>query len=184
MIKDICHYKPSRLKTKMEIMLKGEFVKLFIFQGLNSDQLDLLAPLVNVCNYAPETTIFKQGQHATHLYILLRGQVEIRFKPYDGPPLTVSRMKTGDVFGWSSTLGREVYTSSAISVTESEAYCISGTALHELCELHPDAGVVILEKLASAIAERLEATHAEIMNILSQGMELGEQHSGKGNSND
>jgi len=156
----------------MKSMLRGDFVKLSIFQGLNKDQLNLLAPLVEVCKYPPETTIFQQGQHATHLFIIIRGEIEVQFKPYDGPPLTVSKMRPGDVFGWSSALGRDVYTSSAISVCECETYFLSGAALHDLCEQHPDAGVVILEKLASAIAERLENTHAQIMNILSQGMEL------------
>lgn len=160
-------------------MLKREIAPIFIFQGLNNDQMELLAPLVSTCTFAPDTVIFKQGDHASHLFLVIQGQVEIRFKPYDGPPLTVSRMRSGDVFGWSSTLGRDVYTSSAVSVTESKAYCINSQELHDLCEQHPDAGVVILEKLASAIAERLEATHTEIMNILSQGMELGGQSSGK-----
>lgn len=165
-------------------MLKGDLVKLSIFQGLNKDQLDLLAPLVEVCKFPPKKTIFVQGQRATHLYLILRGEIEVCFKPYDGPPLTVSHMHAGDVFGWSSALGREVYTSSAIATCECDAYCISGTALHDLCEQHPDAGVVILGKLASAIAERLENTHAQIMGILSQGMELEDSTSGKAEANE
>ncbi|HBF40479.1 MAG TPA: hypothetical protein DDW19_01465 [Anaerolineaceae bacterium] len=160
-------------------MLKGEIDSFCIFQGLNNDQLELLAPLVSVSAFAADTVIFTQGDHATTLYLVISGQVEIRFKPYDGPPLTVSRLHAGDVFGWSSTIGRDLYTSSAISVTESQEYCINGLELHALCEQHPDAGVVILEKLASAIAENLEATHTGIMNILSQGMELGGPSSGK-----
>jgi len=165
-------------------MQKMEFDQLYIFEGLSSDQMGLLAPLMEVHRFRPNTLIFKQGETATNLYIMLKGKVEIHFKPYDGPSLAVSTMKPGDVFGWSSTLGRDVYTSSAVAINESEACCIKGEELHELCELHPDAGVVILERLASAIAERLEATHTEIMNILSQGMDLGGQPSGKAGSDE
>ncbi len=165
-------------------MLKGDLVKLSILQGLNRDQLDLLEPLVEVCTFPAGSTLFAQGQEATHLYLITRGTIEVRFKPYDGPPLTVSRMGTGDVCGWSSALGRDVYTSSAIATDTSEAYCISGAALHDLCEQHPDAGVVILEKLASAIAERLENTHAQIMSILSQGMKLEDSCSRKAEKDD
>lgn len=161
-------------------MLKREFSNIFIFQGLNEDQIELLRPLVKVCRYTPDTIIFNQGQRASHLYIVSQGEVIINFKPYDGPSLTVSRMGPGGVFGWSSTLGRDVYNSAAITVTDCEVYCISGDALRDLCERHPDAGVVILEKLASAIAERLESTHTQIMGILSQGMDLGNGETGKG----
>lgn len=161
-------------------MLKREFTKIFIFQGLSEDQIELIRPLVNLCRYYPGKVIFNQGQRATHLYIVASGEVIINFKPYDGPSLTVSRMGPGGVFGWSSTLGRDVYNSAAVSVTETEVYQISGDALRNLCEHHPDAGVVILEKLASAIAERLESTHTQIMGILSQGMDLDPGDAGKG----
>ena len=140
---------------------------------MDAEQQELLIPLITLCNIPENTLIFQQGETAKYLYILESGIVEIIFKPFDGPELSVSRIISGGVFGWSSTLGRDSYTSAAKTLTEIEAYRFTGKELQKLCEEYPETGVVILDRLASAIVERLECTHHEIMSILNQGMELG-----------
>lgn len=131
-----------------------------------------MLPLIELCHVPAGQTIFRQGDEATHLYILECGMVDILFKPSDGPELLVSRLTSGGVFGWSSTLGRDSYTSAAYAVIDSEVYCFDSAKLRRLCEEHPDTGVVILDRLALAIAERLECTHSKVMSVLNQGMEL------------
>lgn len=165
-------------------MRRKHLFNLSIFKGLEQEQQDLLIPLISLCHIPEGTTIFKQGESATHLYVLESGIVEILFKPFDGPSLSVSQITSGGVFGWSSTLGREGYTSAAKALMNSEAYRICGKELQKLCEEHPDTGVVILDRLASAIVERLECTHHEIMSILNQGMDLGFNLSEQGSKHD
>lgn len=155
-----------------------------MFQGVDKEQQDLLLPLINLYPIPQGTLIFQQGEAARYLYILESGTVEILFKPADGPALVVSHITRGGVFGWSSTLGRDGYTSAARALTKSEAYRFTGKELQRLCEENPETGVVILDRLASAIVERLECTHHEIMNILNQGMELGLNLSDQGSKND
>ncbi len=164
-------------------MRRKHLFNLTIFQGIEVETQDQLLPLVSLCHFAKGTTIFKQGEAATHLYIMESGIIEILFKPFDGPALTVSRLTRGDVFGWSSTLGRSRYTSSACAMTDSEAYRICGKELQKLCEESPETGMVLLDRLASAIAERLECTHTEIMGILNQGMDLGFDLNRQGSKN-
>lgn len=153
-------------------MRKRHLFSLPVFQGTSVELQAQLTPLVTLCHIASGTTIFKQGEAANYLFILEKGQVEIVFKPFDGPALSVSRLGKGDIFGWSSTLGRKGYTSAAQALCDCEAYRMSGKDLQRLCENDPQSGVVILDRLASAIAERLECTHTEIMGILNQGMNL------------
>ena len=142
------------------------------FQGVNGELQDQLTPLITLCHITAGTTIFQQGEAAKHLFFLESGEVEIVFKPFDGPVLSVAHLKHGAIFGWSATMGRKAYTSAALALSDCEAYRIEGKELQLLCENHPESGVVILDKLASAIAERLESTHNEIMGILIQGMNL------------
>lgn len=164
-------------------MRKRHIFNLSIFKGLEPEHENLLVPLITLCHIPQGTTIFKQGQAATHLYVMDGGIVEIIFKPFDGPNLTVSRITRGGVFGWSSTMGRAGYTSAARALIDSEAYRIKGKELQQLCEQFPDTGVVILDRLASAIAEHLECTHNQIMSILNQGMDLGYDLSERGSKN-
>jgi CRP-like cAMP-binding protein len=169
--------------SNMVTMRRRHIFNLSVFKGIQPDQQDLLVPLISLCHIPEGTTIFKQGESATHLYILESGIVEILFKPFDGPCLSVSRLTSGCVFGWSSTLGRDGYTSAAKAVTDCKAYRFYGKDLQKVCEEHPETGVVILDRLASAIVERLECTHNEIMDILNQGMDLGLNLAERGSKN-
>lgn len=153
-------------------MLKQDLSRLGVFHDLSDAQLDLILPLMTLCDYPRQYVIFNQGEPSEYLYILRSGEVVIRYKPYDGEPLTVGHILPGGVFGWSAALGRDVYTSSAVTSTNSTVYCIKGARLQQLCEQDPDTGVVILECLAGVIAERLRSTHTQIMGILSDSMDM------------
>lgn len=105
---------------------------------------------------------------ARYLYILLEGEVNVHYKPYDGPVLTVARILPGGVFGWSAALRREVYSSGALAVEPSKVYRMSGTDLQVICKLYPETGTIWLDHLAGVIAERLSSKHSQVLNILRQ----------------
>ncbi len=152
-------------------MLKQELANFPLFQGLSEAQLLEINPLLEYCHFPAGMVIFEQGAPATCLYLLVSGCVEVRYKPYDGPILTVAKISPGGVFGWSAALGRDVYTSAAVAGEPVEAQRLYGEKLHCLCDRHPETGVVLLERLASVIAERLSSTHEQILAILQNGLD-------------
>jgi CRP-like cAMP-binding protein len=141
-----------------------------LFQGLNASQRVLLHSLFVPVDYYQDSTIFVQGDPADYLYVVIVGEVVVDFKPEDGPALTVARVKPGDIVGWSAALGRRIYTSSASCVTYTQLLRVKGEDLRKLCELHPETGIVILERLASVIAERLHSTHEIVVQLLEIGL--------------
>ena len=153
------------------IMFRQEYANLSIFEGLDPKQLGLLSPFMEEMRFSSDTGIFDQGQLADCLYILLEGEVIINYKPYDGPPLIVARIFPGGVFGWSSVLSHDQYSSGAVASHDCVAYRIRAQSLQSICDCHPDTGRVLLERLAGVIAERLRNTHASILNLLSQGID-------------
>jgi CRP/FNR family transcriptional regulator, cyclic AMP receptor protein len=153
-------------------MFRQDFATLSIFSGLNDEQISQLSPYMVECHFQQDQMIFEQGQRADHLYILLSGEVIVTYKPYDGPPLTVARIEPGGVFGWSAALGRDIYTSGAVAVQEGLAYRIRGDNLPVLCEEHHETGMILLDRLAGVIAERLRGTHTQVLGILSQGIDV------------
>ena len=168
---EVCHYKRACPFINMVSMFRQDFALLSIFSGLNDEQISQLSPYMVECHFHRDQVIFEQGQRADHLYILISGEVTVNYKPYDGPPLTVARIEPGGVFGWSAALGRDVYTSSAVAVQEGLAYRMRGDNLAVLCEEHHDTGMILLDRLASVIAERLRGTHTQVLGILSRGID-------------
>ncbi len=152
-------------------MFRQEYANLSVFNGLDAAQIKTLSPYLEEVSFAKDEVIFRQGQVAESLYILLAGEVHVRYKPYDGPELTVARISPGGVFGWSAALGRNEYTSGALAVVSCYAYRIRTENLQHLCDCSPETGGRLLEGLAAGVAERLRNTHGSILGLLNQGVE-------------
>jgi CRP/FNR family cyclic AMP-dependent transcriptional regulator len=149
-------------------MLKQKKSFLDIFHEISPKEFEIIKPYFNQRCYLSDEVIFKQQQVADYLYILMEGGVEIRYKPYDAPPLVVANISPGGVFGWSAALGRNFYTSAAISTLECNTYCISHQNLQKLCKLNPFIGDILLDRLACLIAARLRSTHPQVISILRE----------------
>ncbi|MCE1254665.1 MAG: cyclic nucleotide-binding domain-containing protein, partial [Anaerolineae bacterium] len=78
-------------------MFDERYAQLPVFRGLSKEQIDHIEPLFQLCRFPKNTPVFQQGQPALYFYILLKGEVEIRYKPYDAPPLSVAHIAPGSV---------------------------------------------------------------------------------------
>jgi CRP-like cAMP-binding protein len=140
------------------------------FANLSTRQLALLKPLFMPCRCKEGDLLFEQGDVADVLYLVVRGEVIVRYKPEDGPEIVVARVKPGGIVGWSAALGSRHYTSGAICSADSELLCVRGADLRRLCSQYPETGIVVLERLADVIAERLHSTRNEVVTLLRQGL--------------
>lgn len=143
---------------------------LSLIGDLSNEQIEILRPLFNEVRYDKNQVIFYQGQEAKHIYFVVEGEVAIRFKPDDGPLLTVAEVGPGDVFGWSSAVGSSSYTSSAVCTQKGMFLQLEGEKLKSVCEKYPDTGILILDRLAGVIAQRLKGTHEQVLALLHRGL--------------
>jgi len=167
---DICHYKWKPGESNINAMLGQDSADMDIFQGFSEHQLELLDSAFEACLLPRDTHVFEQGQLSDYLYILTSGKVIIRYKPYDGPPLTVATINPGGVFGWSAALGHSVYSSGALVVEDSQVYRIRKDRLVELCAESPDTSAALLKRLASVVNHQSDPAHGEILRILKDGV--------------
>ncbi|HTX92186.1 MAG TPA: cyclic nucleotide-binding domain-containing protein [Anaerolineales bacterium] len=147
-----------------------KYASLAFFNGLGASDIQLLGPFFAHQTWVAGTAVFEQGDYAEYLYLVVSGEVTIRFKPEDGPLMTVTRVQPGGIFGWSAAMNNPCYTSGAVCALDSEVLRIRGTDLRTLCEKHPDLGRVILDRLAGVIAERKSHQQGPVSSILASGM--------------
>ena len=144
-----------------------------IFDNISLEIIELLEPLLEVYIFN-EGTILDQGNQATHLYILVEGSVDIIYKPYNTPPITITNIKPTGIFGWSA-LTKGNYTSSAICREKVKTLRLRGDALRKFCAEHPEEGEIILDRLAETVASRWgNNTHEQVRNILTLGIKNSE----------
>ena len=151
-------------------MFGQDSTEIELFQGFTEHQLELLDSAFEACLLPRECHVFEQGQISDYLYILTSGKVIIRYKPYDGPPLTVATIGPGGVFGWSAALGRSVYSSGALAVEDSQAYRIKKARLVELCAENPETSAALMKRLANVVNSRSDPARGEILRILNNSV--------------
>lgn len=152
-------------------MFRQELAQLPLFKEFSVDQLGTIEALVDSCRFKDGENIYPQGAPAQFIYILVKGEVTVRYKPYDGPELTVARITPGGIFGWSAALGREQYTSGAVCEQSASMVRINVGRLRLLCDQYPEIGSMLLDRMANAIAERMSSTHDKVLVILTQGID-------------
>jgi len=151
-------------------MAENSFPDLFLFRDLTPAQLKQLQPLFIPCEFTANTILFEQGDLAENLFTIVSGEVVVNFKPDDGPTIVVACVQPGSIVGWSAALGSRRYTSSAVCTTYTQLLRVRGDDLRRLCLQHPDTGMIILDRLATVIAERLHSTHDLVLSLLQLGL--------------
>jgi CRP-like cAMP-binding protein len=154
-------------------MAETIFDQLPLFEGLTPRQQALIRPLFVPCDYYTDSMLFEQGDIAEFLYLVVRGEVLVVFKPDDGPAITVAKIIPGGVVGWSAALGSPTYTSGAMCTTYSQLLRVRGADLRKLCEQHDEVGLLITNRLADVIAQRLSRTHEQVAALLGLGLRNG-----------
>jgi CRP-like cAMP-binding protein len=156
-------------------MLKEIFSQISVFEDLTPDQYTLLETIFSLSSCDGDDVIFEQGDPADYLYIVASGEVAIVFKPDDGGPINVARIQKGGVFGWSAAFGSSTYTSGAVCVIRSKLLKVLGCDLKKLRHNHPETGILIIERLASVVAERMHgsSTQDQVVALLEHGLNNG-----------
>ena len=70
-----------------------------LFKDVDDRILHLLEPLFEPFVCSAGTVVFEQGDPAHFLYLILDGIIEVLYKPYDGPPLTITNLTSGSIVG-------------------------------------------------------------------------------------
>jgi len=141
-----------------------------LFAGIEPEFSELLWPKFERVSFDKNAMVIEQDTIADCFYLVESGKAAILFKPYDGEVMTLTHVSEGDLFGWSALVGSLKYTSSVMVVKPMVVWRTRGRELRKICAKHPDAGRVILERLASAVSARWGNAHEQVKAILENGI--------------
>ena len=147
-----------------------KYTHLAFFSGLCTVDIQLLSPFFAPQTWVAGTVVFEQGDYADYLYLVVTGEMTIRYKPDDGPMMNITHVVPGGIFGWSAAIGNPTYTSGAVCALDTEVLRIRGVDLRMVFEKHSELGKVILERLTAIIAERQQGQQSRVNSMLANGM--------------
>ncbi len=138
------------------------------FAGLPEEQLVPFAALAQEVTCAAGEALFREGEEACCLYLLLSGKINVQIQPTAmTQPLTIVSLSTyGQLVGWSGFMPPNYYTASAICQEDSRLLSFDGAAFNRLLEQNPALGLVIMRRIAEVISQRLRTIQGVVLKTL------------------
>ncbi len=135
-----------------------------IFQNLNENELENIKEIARYETFEKGQRIFQEKSIARNLYLVSKGQVEIRMRgSKSGGEMVIDTIGPGEMFGWSSLTEPRSFTAAAYSVEESEVCVINGDVLRDLFKKNNHIGFKVMLKVSSVISQRLRHLNQKLL---------------------
>lgn len=135
----------------LEIMKTVEALK-----GLSNDQLTAIQKCSEKLEFSQGDRLFSEGESSAHLWIVLEGEVELRYDRPEGQPNPIedpiSFISKAELFGWSSFMPPFEYKLSAYCAgRKCEVVRIEKESLVKLFENDADMGFELMSHITRVI---------------------------------
>jgi CRP/FNR family cyclic AMP-dependent transcriptional regulator len=138
-----------------------------LFGPLSESQLNTLLSHSSVESFPEGKTIFRQGDEANHLYILIDGMVDLSVKTGEKFDFLTSKIeKEGAVFGIPSLIEPFRYNVTATCLKTSKILVIHAGQVKMDMEKDPKMGMEIMKRLAAIYYHRLNEMRSGVSNLL------------------
>jgi CRP/FNR family cyclic AMP-dependent transcriptional regulator len=148
------------VETLEPILAKHSFLK-----GLEPRHLRLLVGCASNVRFSAGQILFREDEEARHFYMIRQGKVAIEILAPGIGPITVQTVGEGDVLGWSWLVPPFRWRFGARAMELTRAIALDGKCLREKSEEDHDLGYELLKRFSGIIAERLEATRLQLLDV-------------------
>lgn len=139
--------------------------KISIFAGLSESQLYTLFKLLNKVTFKANETVFEQGDHPDHIYVVKTGKVKLVLWE-DETPLELVVFDVGHCFGEASVIGIQPHKGTAIAIGETELIVLSRKALMSIYDSDKELFGILILNIAREVCRRLYAADDVLLHYL------------------
>lgn len=143
----------SRRERKMEeeIEKRSETLKqVELFRILTDEERQALARRLRVAPFGRGEALTRQGAQAHWLYILTRGNAEVRVSLDGNLTERVATLQPGDFFGEMGMMTGEPRSATVLALSDVECYRVDKEAFHDILRSRPE----MAEDISSVLARR------------------------------
>ena len=149
----------TTVQTILEVLQQHPFA-----EELRPDHIDILRRLAREVKFERDAIIFREGDDCRKFYLIIQGQIALEiYAP--GRVLRIQTLGEGDELGWSSMLMRNAKHFLARALGPVRALEFDGVELLKACHENPAFGFAFMYRLLGVVAQRLQATRVQILDI-------------------
>jgi len=159
----------SNLSYEEVVMIRSEYLAGFpLFRDVSPAVLEKVAAISQEMTFSAGQTVFREGEKAEKVHFLIKGSIALKVNIMTRPDnVTVSFVaKSFECFGWSGIVPPSYYTASAYCDEESRILAVSGKELMLILSNNPDAGFIVMRRIAEMISDRLRNSRHALLKTL------------------
>jgi len=146
--------------------------QIVILNHLNDEMLAKLVPITELLLFDDKEIIFRQGDRAERLYMLLHGKVLLEQRLSDKITVSVSAIKPGFTFGWSAMLDEDTFTSDAICAEPCKVFSFRQEKIKALLDQDHSLGYIMSQRLLRILKKRLDIRTAQFIKTIKHHPDL------------
>lgn len=137
-----------------------------LFGLLSPKDIEALSAASGVMKLQEGERVYSDGTPASHVFVLLKGRIELRRPTKGGISFLVDDLMAGNLFGISSLTGIERYILNAECVEDSEVLKLEVRALNKILDAEPAVGLAIQRKVSQVFFKRYVDTMEKLQAMV------------------
>lgn len=147
-------------------MVSPELLRRFAhFGGAGEQSLKQVAMLSEEKTARAGDVLFREGEDATHVFMVVEGEVEIQYVLADGSHQTVDTLVGGDLMVWSALIEPHRTHSMGVARTNVKLVSIDAPKFRQLLQSDTALGYTVMKSVATAVAHRLHGARLQIAAV-------------------
>ena len=140
-----------------------------LFDGLTDEERQSLATRLRVAPFVRGEVLTRQGAEAHWLYVITKGEAEVRVSTDGNLSEHLAHLGPGDFFGERGMMTGEPRSATVTALSDVECYRLDKEAFHDILQRRPEIAKDISEVLARRRVE-LEAALEDLRSYVTQHM--------------
>jgi CRP-like cAMP-binding protein len=134
-------------------------------KGLDPEQLKLLVSCAANKVYKPGEYLSREGENADTFYFIREGTILIEIYSPSHGPIAIQTLSGGEILGWSWLVPPYQWQFDARASEETRVITLDGKCIRQKFEKDHSLGYEMMKRFALIIAERLEATRLQLLDV-------------------
>jgi CRP/FNR family cyclic AMP-dependent transcriptional regulator len=148
------------METLEPILAEHPFLK-----GLEPRFIQLIVGCASNMRFNADEFLFREGQEASRFYIIRHGKVAIELGAAQRGTINIQTVGEGEILGWSWLIPPYFWHFDARAVELTRVIALDGKCLRAKCEEDHQLGYEFLKRFSHIIAQRLEATRLQLLDL-------------------
>lgn len=131
--------------------------------GFDVAEREILSKIASKKQFKAGETIFLQGEDANGFYLIETGLVSLNYELPGKRRIEIQQLGPGEVLGWSWLTEPHKWRFGASAIEDVAASFFRTLDVRKQCARDPKLGYVLMERIADALIQRLQATRHKLL---------------------